>query len=102
MLPGPQPVSFNLHSLRNICQADQCECIHLSSAGLHGTSMGTHTHTHSHPTHTHTPTPVYLFEHNCTSAVAHHSFKFILVIIDIFSPLQLAITLYSIREGQRI
>src|SRR4029434_1769840 len=55
MRAAPQPVSFNLHSLRNICQADQCECIHLSSAGLHGTSMGTHTHTHSH-THTHTQT----------------------------------------------
>src|SRR4029434_5702812 len=56
-------------------------------------------HTH---THTHTHTPLHLFEHNCKSSVTHNSFQFILIIIEMFSPLQLAITLYSIREGQRI
>ena len=63
------------------------------------------THTHKHTdtrTHTHTHTPLHMFEQNYKSTVTQNSFQFILFIIDIFSPLQLAITLYSIREGQRI
>ena len=58
--------------------------------------------THIEDTHTHTHTPLHMFEQNYKSSVTHNSFQFILFIIDIFSPLQLAITLYSIREGQRI
>src|SRR4029434_4626443 len=46
-----------------------------------------HTHTHKH-------TPLHMFEQNYKSSVTHNSFQFILFIIDIFSPLQLAITLY--------
>src|SRR4029434_2966794 len=61
------------------------------SYNLFGTKCQSHTHT-----------PLHMFEQNYKSSVTQNSFQFILFIIDIFSPLQLAITLYSIREGQRI
>lgn len=61
------------------------------SYNLFGTKCQSHTHT-----------PLHMFEQNYKSSVTHNSFQFILFIVDIFSPLQLAVTLYSIREGQRI
>src|SRR4029434_4369341 len=45
--------------------------------------------------HTHTHTPLHMFEQNYKSSVTHNSFQFILFIIDIFSPLQLAITVFN-------
>src|SRR4029434_1577479 len=54
----------------------------------------THTHTHKHP-------PLHMFEQNYKSSVTQNSFQFILFIIEMFSPLQLAITLYSMRGGDK-
>src|SRR4029434_2985300 len=52
------------------------------SYNLFGTKCQSHTHT-----------SLQMFEQNYKSSVTHNSFQFILFIIDIFSPLQLAVTL---------